>query len=202
MEKIKKFIENHIVDIVCITAFVFFVFGCWCLYTANRTTNEYHDVTDTVQQAEADNRSARQQIGNASEQIESAEKQLNRSIQRTDRITERTQQAKKRVNSNSKIIGECQNLIDAGRRDASEARSIFADIDKANKTDGTQADSNPQAERCICDTVIVVRGRGNRPEVIHNLKSYRLTGCCNNCNSQISDSSFFHNYFLIIFEFF
>ena len=142
MGKIKEFCKNHIVDLVCITTFVFFVFSIWLLYTASRTTNDYNHVHDTVQQAEADNRNARQQIGNASEEINSAQKQLNNSIKRTDRITERTQQAKKRVDGNSKIIGECQTLIDAGRRDTSEARGIFADIDKANKTDGTQTDSN------------------------------------------------------------
>lgn len=142
MEKIKEFIENHIVDIVCITAFVFFVFGIWLLYTANRTANEYHDVTDTVQSVESDNQQARQQINSASAEINSAQKQLSVSIKRTDRITERTQQAKKRVDSNSKIIGECQNLIDSGRRDTEEARNIFRDIDERNKTDGTQTDSH------------------------------------------------------------
>ena len=140
MGKIKAFIENHIVDIVCITAFIFFVLGCWCLYTASRTENDYQHVTDTVQQAETDNRNARQQIGNASAEIKHAEKQLNSSIKRTDRITERTQQVKRRVDSNSKIIGECEDIVSAGRRDTAEARTIFADIDGRNKGTGAQAD--------------------------------------------------------------
>lgn len=140
MGKIKAFIENHIVDIVCITAFIFFVLGCWGLYTANRTANDYNHVTDTVQQAETDNRNARQQIGNASAEIKHAEKQLNSSIKRTDRITERTQQVKRRVDSNSKIIGECEDIVSAGRRDTAEARAIFADIDGRNKGTGAQAD--------------------------------------------------------------
>lgn len=137
MEKIKEFIQNHLVDIVISASVIFFVFGIWLLYTANRTANEYRDVHDTVQQVEADNRSARQQIDSAAAEIDSAQKQLGRSIQRTDRITERTQQVKRRVDDNSKIIGECQNLIDAGRRDTEEARSIFESVDKANQGNGT-----------------------------------------------------------------
>lgn len=133
MEKIQEFFENHLVDIVCITAFVFFVFGVWLLYTASRTTNEYRDVHDTVQSIEDDNQQARQQIGNATAEIDSAKKQLNDSIQRTDRITNRVNGVKKRVDDNSKIIGECQNLIESGRRDTQEARGIFADVEKSNQ---------------------------------------------------------------------
>ena len=142
MEKIQEFIKSHIVDVFMCVAVLFFVVGCWCLYTSNRTANEYHDVHDTVQQIETDNREARQQIGNASAEIDSAQKQLSISIKRTDRITERTQQAERRVDDNSKIIGECQDIVDAGRRDTEEARGIFADVDKANKVNGAQAGSH------------------------------------------------------------
>ena len=138
MEKIKEFMADHLTDLIAISAGVYFVLGCWLLYTANRTANDYHHVHDTVQSVESDNREARQQIGNATAEIDSTEKQLGRSIKRTDRVTERTQQAKKRVDNNSRIIGECQNLIDAGRRDTAEARAIFADIDERNKVNGTQ----------------------------------------------------------------
>ena len=140
MEKIKEFMADHLTDLIAISAGVFFVLGVWLLYTANRTANDYHHVTDTVQQAETDNRNARQQIGNASAEIKHAEKQLNSSIKRTDRITERTQQVKRRVDSNSKIIGECEDIVSAGRRDTAEARTIFADIDGRNKGTGAQAD--------------------------------------------------------------
>ena len=142
MGKIQEFCKNHIVDVFMCVAVLFFVIGCWCLYTANRTANEYNHVNDTVQSIENDNREARQQINSASAEIDSAQKQLGRSIQRTDRITERTKQVKRRVDDNSKIIGECQDIIEAGRRDTAEARSIFESVDKANKGNGTQADSN------------------------------------------------------------
>lgn len=142
MGKIQEFIENHIVDIVCITAFVFFVFGIWLLYTANRTANDYHHVTDTVQSVESDNQQARQQIGNATAEINSAQNKLNDSIKRTGEITNRVNNAQKRIDGNAEIIGECQNLIDAGRRDTAEARNIFRDIDERNKVNGTQADGH------------------------------------------------------------
>lgn len=138
MWKIQEFCKNHIVDVFMFVAVLFFIVGCWCLYTANRTANDYNNIHDTVRQAETDNRNARQQINSASAEIDSAQKQLNVSIKRTDRITERTQQAKSRVDDNSRIISECEDIISAGRRDTAEARGIFADVDKANKGNGTQ----------------------------------------------------------------
>lgn len=142
MEQIKNWIDDHYV--MCVSAFIFIscIIGGWLYYTANRTANDYHHVTDTVQSVESDNQQARQQIGNATAEINSAQKQLSVSIKRTDRITERTQQAKKRIDGNAEIVRECQNLIESGRRDTEEARGIFADIDKANQGNGTQADSH------------------------------------------------------------
>ena len=137
MGKIQEFCKNHIVDMFVCIAFLFFVVECWSLYTASRTTNEYRDVHGTVQSVERDNQQARQQIDSAAGKVESAEKQLDRSIQRTDRITNRVNGVKKRVDNNKEIIGECEDIVSAGRRDTAEARGIFADIDKANKTDGT-----------------------------------------------------------------
>ena len=142
MEKIQEFCKNRIVDVFMYVAVLFFVVGCWCLYTANRTANDYSDVHDTVQQVKADNRNARQQIGNATAEINSAQKQLSVSIKRTDRITERTQQAKSRVDDNSRIVRECEDIISAGRRDAEEARGIFDSVDKANQVTGAQAGSH------------------------------------------------------------
>lgn len=143
MGKIQEFCKNHIVDVFMCVAVLFFVVGCWCLYTANRTANDYNHVTDTVQSVESDNQQARQQINSASAEINSAQKQLRRSIQRTGEITESVKRTKERTDGNSKIIGECQDIVDAGRRDIEEARGIFADIDKANQGNGAQADGNP-----------------------------------------------------------
>lgn len=142
MGKIKEFIQNHLVDIVISASVIFFVFGIWLLYTASRTANDYRDVHDTVQSIESDNREARQQIGNASEQIKHAQNKLNDSIKRTGEITNRVNNAQKRIDGNAEIIGECENIVSAGRRDTAEARGIFESVDKANQTDGAQADSH------------------------------------------------------------
>ena len=143
MEQIKNWISDH--DVMCVSAFIFIscIIGGWLYYTANRTANDYHHVTDTVQSVESDNQQARQQIGNATAEINSAQKQLRVSIKRTGEITESVKRTKERTDSNSKIIGECEDIISAGRRDAEEARGIFDSVDKANKVIGAQADSNP-----------------------------------------------------------
>ena len=139
MEKIKEFMSNHLTDLIAISAGVYFVLGCWCLYTANRTANDYRDVHDTVQSVESDNREAKQQIGNASKQIEHAQNKLNDSIKRTGEITNRVNNAQKRTDGNSKIIRECEDIVSAGRRDVEEARGIFESVDKANQITGAQA---------------------------------------------------------------
>lgn len=141
MGKIKEFITDHITDIITISALVAFMLGCWILYTANRTTNEYHDVNDTVQQAQNYNRDARGEIKSASAEIDNTQKQLDNSVKRTGEITNRVNNAKKRVDGNAEIARECEDIIDAGRRDTAEARNIFRDIDERNKVNGTQTDN-------------------------------------------------------------
>ena len=142
MEKLQEFIKSHIVDVFMFVAVLFFVVGCWGLYTANRTANDYNNIHDTVRAVESDNKQARQQINSASEQIEHAQNQLSVSIKRTGEITNRVNSAQKRTDDNSRIVRECQNLIESGRRDVAEARGIFAEIDQANKGNGAQADSH------------------------------------------------------------
>lgn len=139
MQKIKEFMQGNIVSIVIISACAFFVLGCWLLYTANRTANDNYNVTQSIQQAERDNREASKQVGNATSEIKHAQGKLNDGIKRTDRITKSVTDVKKRVDDNSKIIGECEDVIKAGRNDLSEARSIFADIERANQKNGTQS---------------------------------------------------------------
>ena len=142
MEKIQEFCKNHIVDVFMCVAVLFFVVGCWCLYTANRTANDYSDIHDTVQSIKSDNQQARQQINSASAEINTAQKQLSVSIERTGKITNRVNNAKSRVDDNSRIVRECEDIISAGRRDAEEARGIFDSVDKANKVNGAQAGSH------------------------------------------------------------
>lgn len=134
MQKIKDFITKHF-------AYMFIVISALCIcggvYLFHVSDEIYKHDGAAVQHVESDNREARRQINSASAKINSAQKQLSVSIKRTDRITERTQQAKSRVDDNSRIVRECQDIVDAGRRDTEEARRIFADVESANKTDGT-----------------------------------------------------------------
>lgn len=137
MQKIKDFMYKY-------SAYLFIVISALCIcggfYLFLVSDEIYQHDGAAVQSVESDNREARQQIGNATAEINSAQKQLDQSVKRVDRITERTQQAKRRVDDNSKIVRECQDIVDAGRRDVEEARNIFADIDERNKGTGTQAD--------------------------------------------------------------
>lgn len=117
--------------------------GCaWLLYTECRTDNEYNDVNESVQSIESDNQQAGREIESASVEIEHAQKQLSHGIERADRIAGTVNQVKRRTDSDAKIINDCNNIIEAGGRDASEARAIFAEVDQANKISATQTDGN------------------------------------------------------------
>ena len=137
MQKIKDFIYKRFAYL-----FISITTLCICggvyLFHVSSTIHQHDGAA--VQHVESNNREARRQINSASAKINSAQKQLDQSVKRVDRITERTQQAKRRVDDNSKIIGECEDIVSAGRGDTEEARNIFADIDERNKGTGTQAD--------------------------------------------------------------
>ena len=142
MEKIQEFIQNHLVDIIIFSSCIFFIFGCWLLYTANRTANDNYNVTQSIQQAERDNREARRAVNSASAEIGKAEIKLNDGIKRTDEISETVKRTKERTDGNAEIARECEDVIKASRNDLSEARTIFADIDARNKITGAQANSD------------------------------------------------------------
>lgn len=146
MEKVKKiitvFLDKWVLP-VCIAILIFCLFwSVYGWYTAGRTANDYNNVNRTVQSVKDDNQQARQQIGNASTEVEHAKDQLGRSVERTDGITNRINDAKIRTDRNAEIIEQCEDIIDAGRRDTEKARSIFTDIDKTNQGTGAQADSD------------------------------------------------------------
>ena len=117
-------------------------FSCWGAGYANRTANDNYNVTQSIQQAERDNREASKQVGNAAGEIKHAQGKLNDGIKRTDEISGTVKRAKKRIDDNTEIVRECNDIIDAGRADSAEARSIFADIDQANQISGAQANSH------------------------------------------------------------
>lgn len=136
MGEIKAFIENHIVYIVCITAFIFFVLGSWLLYTANRTANDYSDVHESVERTEAGIDRAGKRLDSAQTEIKNAEKHIQRADEATGKLTERTKR-------NAEELDNCQHLADRMSERSERIQRIIADVESANKTDGTQADSNP-----------------------------------------------------------
>ena len=135
MGKIKEFIQNHLVDIVISASVLFFVLGCWCLYTANRTANEYSDVHEAVERAEAGIDRAESGARSAQAEIKNAEVHVKRADEVTGKLTERTQR-------NAERLDECQRLADRMSARSERIQSIIADVEKANQGNGAQANSD------------------------------------------------------------
>lgn len=132
MEKFEKFIKNHIVDVFMCVAVLFFVVGCWCLYTANRTVNEYSDVHESVERAEAGIDRAESGARSAQAEIKNAEVHVKRADAVTGKLTERTKR-------DAEELDECQRIADRMSERSERIQRIIADVEKANKTDGAQA---------------------------------------------------------------
>ena len=134
MEKIKEFIQNHLVDIVISASVLFFVLGVWLLYTASRTEHEYQHVNKSVADVEAGIDRAESGARTAQAEIKNAQKHIRRANEVTGKLTERTER-------NSEELNDCQRLVDRMSERSERIQGIIADIERANKTDGTQTDS-------------------------------------------------------------
>lgn len=130
MEKIKEFIQNHLVDIVISASVLFFVLGCWLVYTANRTVNEYSDVHDTVERAEAGVDRAGKRLDSAQTEIKNAEVHVQRANEATGKLTERTKR-------DAEELDECQRITDRMQERAGKIESIIRDVEAGNQADGT-----------------------------------------------------------------
>ena len=135
MGKIQEFCKNHIVDVFMCVAVLFFVVGCWCLYTANRIANDYHDVHESVERTEAGIDRAGKRLDSAQTEIKNAEKHIQRADEATGKLTERTKR-------DAEELDECQRITDRMSERSERIQRIIADVEKANKTDGTQTDSH------------------------------------------------------------
>lgn len=135
MGKIKEFCKNHLVDIVISASVLFFVLGCWLVYTANRTVNEYSDVHDTVERAEAGVDQAGKRLDSAQTEIKNAEKHIQRADAVTGKLTERTKR-------NQAELNDCERITDRMQERAGKIESIIRNVESANKTDGAQTDSH------------------------------------------------------------
>lgn len=135
MEKIKEFMADHLTDIIVICAGVFFVFGIWLLYTANRTANEYHDVRQSVARVENGVDRAERGAGTAKKEVDNAQKHIQRADEVTGKLTERTER-------NSEELDECQHLVDRLSERSERIQGIIRDVDERNKISGAQTDCN------------------------------------------------------------
>ena len=135
MGKIKDFIQSHIVDIIIFSSCIFFIFGCWLLYTANRTANEYSDVHESVERAEAGIDRAESGARSAQAEIKNAEVHVKRADETAGKLAERTKR-------NAEALDECQHIADRMSERSERIQSIIADVEKANQGNGAQAGSN------------------------------------------------------------
>lgn len=131
MDKIKEFMADHLTDLIAISAGVYFVLGCWCLYTANRTANEYRDVRQSVELVEKGVDRAERRAGAAQAEIKNAQKHIQRADEVTGKLTERTKR-------NSKELDDCQRLVDRMSERSERIQGIIRDVEAGNQAAGTQ----------------------------------------------------------------
>lgn len=132
--------KNKTVIIAIVLCGILACFGAWlwCRYYDRSAASDYRNVTDTVQQIESDNQSARIDIGHAAGSIGRATEQLDGATTALDQAAGTATRLQKSAAGNETQLDECQRLVDEGRRNITEAKSIFADIDQTNKSHGTQ----------------------------------------------------------------
>ena len=133
MGKIKEFCKNHIVDVFMCVAVLFFVVGCWCLYTANRTANDDHDVHESVERTETGIDRAGKRLDSAQAEIKNAEVHIQRADAVTGKLTERTER-------NSEELNDCQHLVDRMSERSERIQGIIRDVEAGNQADRAQAD--------------------------------------------------------------
>lgn len=133
MEKIQEFCKNHIVDVFMCVAVLFFVVGCWCLYTANRTVNEYSDVHESVERTEAGIDRAESGARTAQTEIKNAEVHVKRANEATGKLTERTKR-------DAEELDDCQHLVDRMSERSERIQGIIRDVEAGDQADRAQAD--------------------------------------------------------------
>lgn len=131
MGKIKDFIQSHIVDIIIFSSCIFFIFGCWLLYTANRTANEYSDVHESVERAEAGIDRAESGARSAQAEIKNAEVHVKRADETAGKLAERTKR-------NAEELDECQHIADRMSERSERIQGIIADVEKSNQDSEAQ----------------------------------------------------------------
>ncbi|MFG6273840.1 hypothetical protein ACG98G_10445 [Megasphaera hexanoica] len=136
--------KNKTILIAGVLCFILAIAGAWlvCRHYDDAASAENNNIIDTVQSAERDNQRARDDIGNAASAIERSQEQLDRATADIDRATESVTRLQKSTANNTAELDQCQKLIETGRGNIAAAKSIFANIDKENKSNGTQTSSH------------------------------------------------------------
>ena len=94
-----------------------------------------NDASVTIQQAQRDNQSAINDVGDAAAQIDDAQSALVGGQADLAAAAGRVDELQSRADADAAIITDCQKLLDVGRKQLAEARRIFADVDRENKLD-------------------------------------------------------------------
>lgn len=138
-EELKK--NLLLVGIACVLVFA----GCWLYsrYVDDRARADSHDATESVQQAQGYNQSARNDIDDATDKIESAPSALDRGQANLDTATGRLDEMQGRADADAKLIDDSQRLVKQSRADIAEAKRILDEIDAGNKSNGTQTSRTP-----------------------------------------------------------
>ena len=136
--------KNKTILIAGVLCFILAIAGAWlvCRHYDDAASAENNNIIDTVQSAERDNQRARDDIGNAASAIERSQEQLDRATADIDRATESVTRLQKSTANNTAELDQCKKLIETGRGNIAAAKSIFANIDKENKSNGTQTSSH------------------------------------------------------------
>ena len=134
MGKIKNFVKNHGLDVLSVVILAVVVFGCgYDYYLRSRTSNDYRDVNRTVDNVETRIDRADNRAKSAQTEIKNAEVHVKRANETTGKLTERTKR-------DAEELDECQRITDRMSERSERIQRIIADVESANKTDGTQAD--------------------------------------------------------------
>lgn len=135
VEQIKNWISDHYVMCVSAVIFIGCIIGGWLYYTASRTANDYHYAVNAVERTEAGLDRAGKRLESAQAEIKNAQKHIQRANEATGKLTERTKR-------DAEELDDCQHLVDRMSERSERIQRIIADVEKANKTDGTQTDSH------------------------------------------------------------
>lgn len=91
-----------------------------------------NDAAVTVQQAQRDNQSAINAVGDAETQIDDAQSKLDSGQADLDTASGRLDELQERADADAAVLDECQGIIDTCRIQLEEAKRIFADVDREN----------------------------------------------------------------------